>query len=659
MIVYQQVILKFFLIIIFGSFIVLCKGQIINISDVDVVGVKTATSGKSISILDRQEISEMPVNSVDELLRYIPGLNIQSRGGFGAQSDITLRGSTFNQVLIMVDGVRINDPMTGHFNGYIPVALAEIERVEVVRGAAASVYGVDAVGGVINIVTQYNTSKIERMASAEIKAGSNDYLGLETVITGVDSSGWFFGGSFQMNQSSGETFFNPNALILSQAPSDYNTGFDLKTAALTVGKQLSNQWKMYLRSSYDDRSFDAKYFYTASVYDESVEETKIFFNQLKIQRTGEKAKTVIDVAHRYGEDLFTFNPIFPSNKSRTQYYLAQLNHFYFWKKNIQINSGFQTDLRKVFSIDRGNHENLHSAVFGLINYLPRPNILINVGVRGDYEESYGLQINPHLNAQWELNKFVIRGSINRAVRAPDYTEQYVSNGLVSLSPLRNLGNPDLEAETSLNADIGIDYLFSNKQKFSLNYFSRYSKNLIDYVLTSGNEITSNVMLDPTANYLYSQNIASVVTNGVELVWDGQIELGEKTKLRTNIGYTWLETLKESKFWSSGDSDSEFELTKYISSHPKHMINGALFLDYERVSIGVSGIWKNRITTFSDDLGFPSKTDYLVMDANISLRIGSYGSIGFEVRNIGDVQVQDVYGAVLPGRWLIGSLKIKV
>ena len=96
----------------------------------------------------------MPINSVDELLRQIPGLEIQSRGGFGVQSDLGIRGSTYNQVLVMIDGVRFNDPMTGHFNGYIPLGLSEIERIEVIKGPSSSIYGADAVGGVINIITK-------------------------------------------------------------------------------------------------------------------------------------------------------------------------------------------------------------------------------------------------------------------------------------------------------------------------------------------------------------------------------------------------------------------------------------------------------------------------------------------------------------------------
>ena len=83
-----------------------------------------------------------------------PGVEVQSRGGFGVQGDIVMRGSTFTQVLILVNGMRLNDPLTGHFNSYIPVSMADIERIEILRGAASAMYGPDAVGGVINIISK-------------------------------------------------------------------------------------------------------------------------------------------------------------------------------------------------------------------------------------------------------------------------------------------------------------------------------------------------------------------------------------------------------------------------------------------------------------------------------------------------------------------------
>jgi len=111
-------------------------------------------TGRSISIITADELRELPVTTVDEMLRYLPGINLNSRNDFGVQSDIGIRGSTFSQVLILVDDVRVNDPLTAHFNNNIPVPLSEIAQVEIIRGPAAASYGSDAVGGIIHIKTK-------------------------------------------------------------------------------------------------------------------------------------------------------------------------------------------------------------------------------------------------------------------------------------------------------------------------------------------------------------------------------------------------------------------------------------------------------------------------------------------------------------------------
>jgi len=111
-------------------------------------------TGRYVTVVPGRTLNQYPVASLDDLLRLLPAIEMQSRGNFGTQADITLRGSTFNQVLILLDGMRLNDPLTGHFAGYLPITPAEIEQIEVVRGPGAALYGPDAVGGFVNIVTK-------------------------------------------------------------------------------------------------------------------------------------------------------------------------------------------------------------------------------------------------------------------------------------------------------------------------------------------------------------------------------------------------------------------------------------------------------------------------------------------------------------------------
>ncbi|RYZ21204.1 MAG: TonB-dependent receptor, partial [Chitinophagaceae bacterium] len=116
--------------------------------------VKASRTGRNIQVLRGEQLQRLPVSSVDELLRYVPGVEVQARGPMGTQSDIVMRGGTFQQVLVIMDGIRLNDPFSGHFSTYFPVTPAEIDRIEVLKGAAAALYGSEAVGGVIHIITK-------------------------------------------------------------------------------------------------------------------------------------------------------------------------------------------------------------------------------------------------------------------------------------------------------------------------------------------------------------------------------------------------------------------------------------------------------------------------------------------------------------------------
>ncbi|MFB6230239.1 MAG: TonB-dependent receptor [Salinibacter sp.] len=111
-------------------------------------------TGRRVTVYTQRDIQSLSVNTIDQLLNVAAGVDVQSRGGFGVQSDLRMRGSTFNGVLLLLDGARINDPMTGHFLMDLPVPLSEIARIEVLRGPATALYGPDALGGVVHLITK-------------------------------------------------------------------------------------------------------------------------------------------------------------------------------------------------------------------------------------------------------------------------------------------------------------------------------------------------------------------------------------------------------------------------------------------------------------------------------------------------------------------------
>ncbi|HSG48974.1 MAG TPA: TonB-dependent receptor plug domain-containing protein, partial [Longimicrobiales bacterium] len=116
------------------------------------VDSRLASGAGAVQVLDAEELAALPVRSVEEALRWGLGIDLQRRSA--AQADLSIRGSTFEQVLVLVDGVRMSDPQTGHFDLDLTVPLDRVERIEILRGPASAVHGADAVGGVVNVVTK-------------------------------------------------------------------------------------------------------------------------------------------------------------------------------------------------------------------------------------------------------------------------------------------------------------------------------------------------------------------------------------------------------------------------------------------------------------------------------------------------------------------------
>ncbi len=127
--------------------------------------------GRTLAVVTADDLARLPVASVTDALRLLPGVWVRQRGPFGSQTDISVRGASFGQTLVLVDGVRINDPQTGHHSGDLPVALEDIARIELLAGAGSSLHGADAVGGVINIITRREASAPSaRLAGRRVRA---------------------------------------------------------------------------------------------------------------------------------------------------------------------------------------------------------------------------------------------------------------------------------------------------------------------------------------------------------------------------------------------------------------------------------------------------------------------------------------------------------
>src|SRR5437763_10816945 len=194
----------------------------------------------------------------------MPGVEVQSRGPMGAQSDIVLRGGTFQQVLVILDGVRLNDPNTGHFTAYIPIAPTEIERIEILKGASSAVYGSEAVGGVIQIITKSFASKNMKIPSTALAEITRGQYGLFNANAGgfYSNGKTSVGGGLLTNNADGQQQRGTKGYVHAQ------------TGSLSLSQKLGQGWDLSVRSSYDSRRFAAQNFYTNFISDTASEKVK-------------------------------------------------------------------------------------------------------------------------------------------------------------------------------------------------------------------------------------------------------------------------------------------------------------------------------------------------------------------------------------------------
>ncbi|WNJ19149.1 TonB-dependent receptor [Pontibacter sp. G13] len=602
-------------------------------------------TGRNITVLTAQEIQQLPANSLDELLRYLPGVEVRSRNGFGAQADISMRGATFAQVLVLVDGVRLNDPLTGHFNAYVPVSISEISRIEVLRGAASAMYGPDAVGGVIHVITKTFDAQLKEAQNfgAEVVAGEYDLFSAQAGVVVKKENG--------LRASAGILFNKSNGQPLPPDSSDIRNDFDIRTITASLGYDFGNGWEAIARVGYDYRMFNAQYFYTTSTLDKSREEATAFWPQLKVRHTGDKSTTEFDMVYKVSTDSFLFSEelieFVPANIHTMKQFVGQVNHRHQFSDEFTFAVGGQFDQRQIESTDRGDHQDYHVGGYVMGYYRPIDGLNLTASVRGDYDQNYGFELLPQLNASYAVSPRVnVRGSVGRSIRAADYTERY-NNYLKDFIPaLRSIGNPDLEAESAWSYEVGADVALAPGVQVIGTGFLRSGNNLIDYMYTFSGDIPGyEGKLEDSSYYFYAQNLSNVNTAGFELELDIRKQVNQDVFVNGRLGYTYMDSFNE-----------EGSVSKYISNHSAHLVTAYAGVNWKKFQFSVNGLFKDRDAEFAEAIDRELTAQYSVWNvkARYQLLQDKFG-LSAQINNVFDADYSDFLGAKMPGRWLMVGL----
>jgi len=596
-----------------------------------------AGGGSPVLVINKEDISSSGAQSLAGLLEMVPQIDIRQRGSFGVQADLTLRGSTFDQVMILINGINLTDPQTGHFNLNIPFDLSLIQRIEIIRGPVANFYGANGYTGAINIITGPDTSSF---------------------ISTTTAFGSFrrWEASATVNLHSSTTGFLSHLSSTGSEGYRENTDFLINRMFFQAEKKgkLFRGWAM---AGLNRMNYGANSFYSLR-YPDQYEEYNSSFAAFELSPVKLKIPLKLSGSERLSSDHFALvrnDPYFYQNYHRTLSLALDL------KTAFESSAGY-TRIGLGFKSDR-----IISTVLGekLAEPLSIPGTDSLLYTRGDTRKEYHLSINhrkkigqlklsggiyiylngladneplffPGLDLSYDLNtNWTLYGSLNRSLRLPTFTDLYYSGP-------QNEGNPKLEPERAWTAEAGAEKTF-HAADLSLSAFYRSGRNTIDWVWMEDEKWH-------TMNYTSLMSYGSEVTFSV---FPGKLKkpFPLVKKITLSWSYTMVRQLPSA----------------YMSHYALDFLNNQAGLDFvlqpfHHLDITVNSRYQQRNGSYPEydlNTGLTEEIPYrpfIISDLRFSYALKTmqfYIACG----NLFNVSYMDIGGLPQPGRWV--SLGIRV
>lgn len=448
---------------------------------------------RDVEVIDVNQ-SRLLFNSIPDYLSLDSSVDLEQRGPQGIQGDLSIRGGTFAQSLVLLNGIRLNDPQSGHHDMDIPLPVDAISQLQVLGGSGSTQYGSDAVSGVLNILTQPPEALEVRLRGALGNYGINEESG--SVSAG--------------NHTIGEQ------LVFER---DLSTGFeddreyrDLSLASISHISSSLGFTDVLLALS--DRPFGADNFY--GPYD-SWERTRGWFASAR-QELGKK--TEVDFAFRRHTDLFVLlrdDPAFYTNHHAVEDWQGALRRTDDLPHAGQLHYGMEIYEDSIMSNNLGVHARTVEAGYLSWDVRSWKRFSFTAGVRDEIWGSFNNEFSPTVaGGYWLSARVKLRASASHAFRLPTYTDLYYSDPTT-------LGNPNLKPERAWQYEGGVDWYASSWMTASATVFQRRDRDLIDYVL------------DPATGIYVAANFDRLNFTGFE----GRLQLRPKRGQSVWVEYTGL------------------------------------------------------------------------------------------------------------------------
>ena len=495
---------------------------------------------RNLIIIDSVFLNNSSAKNLSEILQQVIGVDIRRRGNDDIQSDLYIRGGSFDQTLLLINGIKVEDSQTGHHQMNLSVPIDLIDKIEILKGPGSRIFGMNAFNGAVNIITKKNNE--------------NGNLNLNY-------------GSFKTFQGSGSIPINSknssHLISTTYRQSDgyrYNTDYNYLNIFYSGNVEI-NDTDLQILYTNSDRKFGANGFYASPEAKDQYEETNGSLLNFKLTKKKENIYTESSLYWRRHEDTYIYirdNPSIYKNDHISNKLGFQNNISIF--SNIGI-TGIGIDLSNTWlsSNNLGERNRFITTIFAeqLINknkFSFTPGIAFSIYEKPG-NDLFKSKLFPGIDIGYKLSdKISLNANIGETFRIPTFTDLYYSDP-------NNQGNENLDPEKAFTSEIGFK-LREKKYGLSLSLFRRKSDDLIDYVKANQNDKWS------------PQNIKNVITTGIE--FDSKFILNINNSLNTiNLGYAFINDNYEKDILSRYSLNSyrhrlilnfDFKLTKSISNY---------------------------------------------------------------------------------------------
>jgi iron complex outermembrane receptor protein len=558
--------------------------------------IPLAEADRDVSVVPLPEKQSELFNTWFDLLQLDSALDLQQRAAGALQGDLSIRGATFGQTLVLLNGLRINDVQTGHFNLDLPIPLEMISEIEVLKGSGSALYGSDAIGGVVNARTDpFDPGELRLLAGV-----GNFGFNQQHAVASFGHSWWQEELAFARDFSSG---FMPDRDYRNLALSSLST---LKSRLGTTS----------LLFAYSDRPFGANDFYGAA--EPQWERTKTWFASGH-QNLG--AKTEVDFAFRKHTDLYVYirdDPSLYTNHHTDESWQGNLRRHENLPLHGVLSYGVEGLAESIHSTNLGIHSRERASGYVFYDLRSVRRYSLSAGIREEVYGAHEVATSPSLSgAAWITSRFKLRAAATRAFRLPSYTDIYYS------SP-STLGNVNLKPETATSYEGGADAYLRTNLHASVTVFDRRDTDVVDYVLPAG------------SNIYQAENLPPLRFMGVE----ASLVFEPKAGQHIAVSFSALHGQYASP---------ENLVTEYAFDYPVH----DAVVEW-RGTIAKNVIARTRIGALNRVAASP----YAIWDASAGYATGRVRPF-LQLTNITNTVYQDIPLVAMPKRGVIGGLELYI